>query len=90
MFNFFKKNKENKTENQKPLNFTDKLELVKYFEFTNHNDKPELVQTIKDGYTKSGTFTTTYKNDKSTCNKFFFCATLRAFIVGDGTSRKWT
>lgn len=74
MFNFFKKNKGKKSEDKKPqLNFTDKLKLVKYFEFTDESDKSELVNAIQDAYTKSGTFSTTYKNDKSMCNKLFFC-----------------
>ena len=35
MFNFFKKNIGNKSQEQKPqLNFIDRLEIVKYFEFT--------------------------------------------------------
>ena len=76
MFNFFKKNKENKAEEQKPqLNFTDRLEMVKYFEFTDRNDKPELIKTIQEIYSKNGTFSTTTKNGESTCNKLFFCDT---------------
>lgn len=76
MFNFFKKNKENKAEEQKPQwNFTDRLEMVKYFEFTDRNDKPELIKTIQEIYSKNGTFSTTTKNGESTCNKLFFCDT---------------
>jgi hypothetical protein len=83
MFNFFKKNRENKSEEQKPqLNFTDRLEMVKYFEFTDRNDKPELIKTIQEIYFKNGTFSTTTKNGKSTCNKLFFCDTESLFEEG--------
>jgi hypothetical protein len=76
MFNFFNKNRGNKSEEQKPqFNFTDRLEMVKYFEFTDRNDKPELIKTIHEIYSKNGTFSTTTKNGESACNKLFFCDT---------------
>ena len=76
MFNFFKKKKSDKDSNQIPrvkLSFTDKLDKVNYFEFTDSNEKKELVNSIQTFYNKTGSFSTTYKNDKSTCNKYFFC-----------------
>ncbi|HMT54391.1 MAG TPA: hypothetical protein PKC06_14140 [Saprospiraceae bacterium] len=83
MFNFFKKNKENKSDEQKPrLNFTDRLEMVKYFEFTDQDDKHELIKTIQEIYSKNGTFSTTTKNGESTCNKLFLCDTESLFEEG--------
>ena len=76
MFNFFKKKKSDKDQNKIPrikLSFTDKLDMVKYFEFTDSNEKEVLVNNIQEFYSKTGSFSTTYKNDKSTCNKYFFC-----------------
>jgi len=76
MFNFFKRKKSDKDSNQIPrvkLSFTDKLNKVNYFEFTDSNEKKELVNSIQSFYNTTGSFSTTYKNDKSTCNKYFFC-----------------
>jgi hypothetical protein len=76
MFNFFKKKKSDKNSNQIPrvkLSFTNKLDKVNYFEFTDSNEKEALVNSIQSFYNKMGSFSTTYKNDKSTCNKYFFC-----------------
>jgi hypothetical protein len=57
--------------------------MVKYFEFTDRNDKPELIKTIQEIYSKNGTFsTTTKKNGESTCNKLFFCDIESLYEVG--------
>ncbi len=76
MFNIFRNRKSSKDQNQIPelkLSFTEELEKVNYFEFTDSNEKQELMNSIRDFYIRTGSFSTTYKNERSSCNKFFYC-----------------
>lgn len=83
MFNFFKKKKPiQESIPERKLSFSERLESVNYFEFTITQFKAQLISEIQSFYNKTGSLTSTYNNDKSTCNKQFFCDNENLFELG--------
>jgi len=83
MFNFFKKkNPKQESTPDRKLSFSNRLESVNYFEFTDSEFKAELISEIQSFYNKTGSLTSTYYDDKSTCNKQFFCDNENLFELG--------
>ena len=83
MFNFFKKKKPiQESSPDRKLSFSERLESVNYFEFTDSQVKEQLISEIQSFYNKTGSLTSTYNNDKSTCNKQFFCDNEDLFELG--------